>query len=291
MSILFHPDKIAHDMSAEDKDTCKKAFLRVKDAYDELLIIATKGQNNGSASSSSSSSSAEDKARQARNYILQPHAAQVVSILLFFIDSTTISSSSSSRKQSSDKSTLKFKNQLIQIGTGEGKSVTLAVTSCVLALLGFDVDCACYSDYLSRRDYAAFANIFQAFGLSERISYNTFNALAESVINSGFKDSSSGIRGAVEAYIQPQHSSNGDRSISAAVGKIASTSVAAITSAASYVSKNFLRRRKNSRPRVLLIDEVDVFLSKEFYGNVYCPFATCLILRSLLCCDICILAE
>jgi hypothetical protein len=278
---MFHPDKIAHDMSAEDKGTCKRAFLRVKDAYDERLVVATKGHNKGTTSSSSSSSSAEDKARQARNYILQPHAAQVVSILLFFIDSTTTissSSSSTSSMQSSDQSTLiKFKNKLIQIGTGEGKSVTLAVTSCVLALLGFDVDCACYSDYLSRRDYAAFANIFRAFGLSERISYNTFNALAESVINSGFKDSSSGIRGAVGAYIQPQQMttrSNRDRSISAMVGKIASASVAAIESATSFVSDNFLRRKKESRPRVLLIDEVDVFLTKEFYGNVYCPFAT-----------------
>ena len=268
-------------MSAGDKVTCKKAFLKIKDAYDELCLRATKGRNKASTSSTSASSSAEDKARQARNYILQPHAAQVVSIFLFFIDSTTNKSGTSS-KQSSDKSTLKFKNQLIQIGTGEGKSVTLAVTSCVLALLGFDVNCACYSDYLSRRDYAAFANIFQAFGLSERIAYNTFNALAESVINSGFKDSSSnssggGIRCAVEAYIQPQQSSSNSkrtRSISAIVGKIASASVAAIASATTFMSDNILGRRNESRPRVLLIDEVDVFLSKDFYGNVYCPFAS-----------------
>jgi hypothetical protein len=33
-------------------------------------------------------------------------------------------------------SQLQFANHLIQIGTGEGKSITLTVTSCILALLG-----------------------------------------------------------------------------------------------------------------------------------------------------------
>ena len=28
------------------------------------------------------------------------------------------------------------------------------------------------------------------------------------------------------------------------------------------------------RPRILLIDEVDVFFSKDFYGNVYLPQAS-----------------
>ena len=55
-----------------------------------------------------------------------PHAAQVASILLFFVGSST----------HSDASQLQFANHLIQIGTGEGKSITLTVTSCVLALLG-----------------------------------------------------------------------------------------------------------------------------------------------------------
>jgi hypothetical protein len=30
---------------------------------------------------------------------------------------------------------------------------------------------------------------------------------------------------------------------------------------------------KNKRLKILLIDEVDVFFSKEFYGNVYMPQA------------------
>lgn len=54
------------------------------------------------------------------------------------------SSSSSANKE--------INNNLIQIGTGEGKSIILAVVSCLLALVGFDVSCACYSEYLSKRD-------------------------------------------------------------------------------------------------------------------------------------------
>jgi preprotein translocase subunit SecA len=46
----------------------------------------------------------------------------------------------------------KLANNFVQIGTGEGKSVTLAVTASVLAILGFQVSVACYSEYLTERD-------------------------------------------------------------------------------------------------------------------------------------------
>lgn len=49
-----------------------------------------------------------------------------------------------------------LRNNLVEIGTGEGKSVTLAAISSILALLGFEVYCACYSEYLSQRDLNAF---------------------------------------------------------------------------------------------------------------------------------------
>jgi preprotein translocase subunit SecA len=42
-----------------------------------------------------------------------------------------------------------MRNNLVQIKTGEGKSVTLAVVSMIFALNGFEVKCACYSKYLS----------------------------------------------------------------------------------------------------------------------------------------------
>ena len=80
-----------------------------------------------------------------RSYLKQPRVAQVVSILrLLSID---------------DKGT-KLQRNFIEIGTGEGESLTLAVTSCILALLGFDVSCACYSGYLSKRDYVQYESLF-----------------------------------------------------------------------------------------------------------------------------------
>ncbi|CAF5099922.1 unnamed protein product, partial [Rotaria sp. Silwood1] len=75
------------------------------------------------------------------NYLLQPHAAQVISIF---------------RMLGIGDKNEELKNNLVQIGTGEGKSITLGSMACILALLGFDVRCACYSQYLSHRDYTAF---------------------------------------------------------------------------------------------------------------------------------------
>jgi hypothetical protein len=43
-------------------------------------------------------------------------------------------------------------NRLAQVSTGEGKSIILAGLSAYLALIGFNVRCACYSSYLSNRD-------------------------------------------------------------------------------------------------------------------------------------------
>ena len=52
------------------------------------------------------------------------------------------------------------RNNLVQIKTGEGKSITLAVLSIVYTLVGYNVRCACYSEYLSLRDFNAFKNMF-----------------------------------------------------------------------------------------------------------------------------------
>ena len=40
-------------------------------------------------------------------------------------------------------------DNMVQIKTGEGKSITLAAVSIVFSLHGFEVSCACYSEYLS----------------------------------------------------------------------------------------------------------------------------------------------
>ena len=52
-------------------------------------------------------------------------------------------------------------NHLIQINTGEGKSVALGLTAVILATLGFSVDVVCYSSYLCERDEEAFKALFE----------------------------------------------------------------------------------------------------------------------------------
>jgi hypothetical protein len=54
-----------------------------------------------------------------------------------------------------------IRNNLVQIKTGEGKSVVLAIVSIIFALNGFEVNCACYSKYLSTRDYESFYSLFR----------------------------------------------------------------------------------------------------------------------------------
>ena len=71
----------------------------------------------------------------------------------------------------------KIVRNFVEIGPGEGKSLTLAIASAVLALIGFDVNCACYSAYLSKRDYKSFEELFQVLGIQQNIHYGTFNQL------------------------------------------------------------------------------------------------------------------
>eukprot|EP00438_Fugacium_kawagutii_P014001 Skav204076 [mRNA] locus=scaffold3129:45846:49322:+ [translate_table: standard] len=70
-----------------------------------------------------------------------------------------------------------LENHVMQIRTGEGKSIALGGGAALLGLLGFRVRCVCYSKYLSQRDEKAFSNLFFELGLqnsgSERIVYST----------------------------------------------------------------------------------------------------------------------
>jgi hypothetical protein len=158
------------------------------------------------------------------NYLLQPHAAQVVGIFRMLGIGDTKEDLS---------------NNLVQIGTGEGKSITLGASACILALLGFDIYCACYSQYLSQRDYKAFKRLFDSLGVVNQIHYGTFNELCEEVINENGQ-----IRQIVEQIISQNLSSK---------AKIS---------------------QANKRAKILLIDEVDIFFSQEFYGNLYTPVAS-----------------
>mmetsp|Transcript_16855 Transcript_16855/g.23104 ORF Transcript_16855/g.23104 Transcript_16855/m.23104 type:complete len:1104 (+) Transcript_16855:4065-7376(+) len=172
-------------------------------------------------------SSAENQ--NPRDAIVQPHPAQVVAIFRLF------------GVQDDDpayKGALPvFEKHLIQIGTGEGKSVILAVTSVILALLGYSVDCACYSSYLSERDFKEFDAVFKAFDVLNFIKYGTFGRLCEDFINLN-----GNLREVVESIVSGSKSQREKTSASA-------------------------------RPRMLLIDEVDTFFSPDYYGMLYVPMA------------------
>eukprot|EP00050_Salpingoeca_kvevrii_P020249 m.96325 g.96325 ORF g.96325 m.96325 type:complete len:974 (-) comp8787_c0_seq1:270-3191(-) len=152
------------------------------------------------------------------SYLLKPHAAQIISIF---------------RLLGNDRNLV---NHLVQIGTGEGKSVTIAVTAATLALFGLDVSCACYSDYLSTRDHNAFEFLFSALGVQDLVHYGTFTQLCERQINAG---------GSVRDKLE---------------GLMRRTAVRG--AGARYVGRH---------RSVLIIDEVDVFFNEEFWGNSYTP--------------------
>lgn len=183
-----------------------------------------------SAATATAAEDADQESERERAGLLQPHAAQSTAIFrMLGLDVSTPRSVSSS-----------LHNQLVEIGTGEGKSVTLAITAAVLALLGYSVDCACYSKYLSKRDHESFLPLFRAFGVAEKINFGTFNEMCEKFINR---------RGDVRELT------------------VAMIEAGPVTDAA------YLPSHATTDRNVLLVDEVDVFFDKSFYGSYYRPLA------------------
>ncbi len=58
-----------------------------------------------------------------------------------------------------------LKNSFAQIKTGQGKSIILAGLSTYLGLIGYNVYCVCYSQYLSDRDKKLFENVYDKLGI------------------------------------------------------------------------------------------------------------------------------
>ncbi|KAJ9461055.1 Protein translocase subunit SecA [Diplonema papillatum] len=156
-----------------------------------------------------------------RANVMQPHSAQVLSIFRLLGFDCGLS------------------NHFAEIGTGEGKSVTIAIVALVVALMGHQADCICYSEYLSSRDAADFAEMFRAFGVADRVRYGTLNKQCERLINS---------QGDVRTLV---------------------LSLMTNTQPTSHTADQHAVGTK----RFALIDEVDVFLRKEFYGEEYCVHA------------------
>jgi len=125
-----------------------------------------------------------------------------------------------------------LKNHLAEIKSGDGKSLIIGVLSILFALLGVNVYIACNNSYLSKRDYKYFADIFDSLGISNNIKYNTLKNICEDFLNKKFDNFSF-----MESYIRNQN----------------------------------LYFNEKKEINIILIDEIDQLLSKDFYGNYYIP--------------------
>lgn len=167
-----------------------------------------------------------------------PHAVQILSILrILEADSDPLFDVMGIRKNCWPTE-ISLSNHLLQIGTGEGKSVTIAITAALFGLLGYDINCACYSKYLSQRDEDVFRPFFQALGINKsRIVYGTFAELAEAFINIH-----GDIRERISKCVKGQRPAES--------------------------------KQTPPHPKILLVDEVDTFLTPQFYETAYNPVAT-----------------
>lgn len=160
--------------------------------------------------------------------LLQPHAAQVVSILLL-LGINDINEEN------------RINNHLLQIKTGEGKSVTIAITAIILSLLGYRIDIACYSVYLASRDEKNFIKLFKLFKVDPLITYSNFNSLIEISVKK--------------------------------FGNVRELGKQLLKDAIEGGTVNFEHVNK-----ILFIDEVDVFFSEKFLGENIHP---CIIINDI----------
>jgi len=158
-----------------------------------------------------------DNISNAKQYIIQPHPIQFL-CLFRLIESNC--------------------NQLIEILTGEGKSVILGIGAIYYALTGYEVTCTSYSEYLSERDYADFEKLFKYFNIDSMVSYLPITGLCERMINH-----SGNIRLLTKNILEGKQ----------------------------IDSANVSDQINISKKQLLFIDEVDVFFGVDFYGETYNP--------------------
>jgi preprotein translocase subunit SecA len=171
----------------------------------------------------------------ATKLLMKPHNIQVLTLLCMFGCDTSKSTSLESR--------------LMQIRTGEGKSMILGAAAATFGLLGFRVRCVCYSEYLSNRDYELFRDVFDLFGLLPLIRYSKITTLSED------KTAAKGnIRGLTLSLLYGTLPNSRDVSRSHEIQSEDSDVVLG-------------KRKKECSEEIMLVDEVDVFFGSEFYGR------------------------
>eukprot|EP00980_Cylindrotheca_fusiformis_P018989 scaffold6361_cov124-Cylindrotheca_fusiformis.AAC.2 len=214
--------------------------------------------------------------------LMKPHNIQVLTLLCMF--------------GCGQISTERLESQLMQIRTGEGKSMILGAAASVLGLLGFRVRCVCYSDYLSQRDYGLFEEVFDHFQIKSSIKYSKITSLSEDstarkgdirylteeMLRGSLDESGKTKKAMVDSeLLQLSESQPQQRSGEPTPTKLQpsdSRSVAQRQSLRSFAAQSQSSQSSRTRSRsakqvlaeeILLVDEVDVFFGAEFYGQTY----------------------
>lgn len=215
-------------VSGFDKPTLKADLVwtaEVKAAIPQMMAVIFTLWTLKDAQAYFKSGSSEDSLKQ-------PHPAQILAIF---------------RMLNVADAKEKLDGHFTQVLTGEGKSIIMATVNIILALLGYDVSSACYSEYLSTRDQNDFSALFKWLGVQEHIHYGTIDQLlVERVLNE-----KGDLRELTEAQIMKQNAIL----VSEPAGAEEGAAVAAPS---------------ESRPRIANIDEVDIFFGEGFTG-FYAP--------------------
>ncbi|CAF1411630.1 unnamed protein product [Adineta steineri] len=123
-------------------------------------------------------------------------------------------------------------NHLGEILTGQGKSWALALLGGYFSLIGYQVTVGCYSDYLSRRDENDFKKNLEPFRFQNSVQYQTFKAMCWKKVSN--KNTNKDLANIISDIISGEKLSR-------------------------IETKNFEEDKS-----ILLIDEVDVFFSRQF---------------------------
>ena len=208
--------------------------------------------------------------------LMKPHNIQVLTLLYMF--------GCGKGQQSS------LESQLMQIRTGEGKSMILGAAATMLALLGFRVRTVCYSEYLSSRDFLLFEEVFQKFGVLDLVKYSKITAFAEdsTAAKGNIRDlTESLLRGNLSSAEFESHVTTDKKDGPTAKSPLrrlrsrsptkntkkqkTSTSLFSRAGAAidGIIGQALNALKPSVTEEILLIDEVDVFFGAEFYGKTY----------------------
>eukprot|EP01060_Flectonema_neradi_P024928 TRINITY_DN337_c0_g1_i5.p1 TRINITY_DN337_c0_g1~~TRINITY_DN337_c0_g1_i5.p1 ORF type:complete len:1398 (+),score=362.20 TRINITY_DN337_c0_g1_i5:50-4243(+) len=239
-----HAERTAKELESSLKSGSKKAVKGMIISLCEKLfalwsLVKTK------AHSGSSSKPVLD------NSTVKPHEVQVVGVfrMLGFGDEDDRGKEINSfMKEEFD--VRKVKNHLLEVLTGEGKSIVIAIVAAVLAIIGNDVHCMCYSKYLCERDRQEFESLFNLLGI-HNIRWNTYENHCEKLL-SGSTSMRERIKSAILKPDEQDKPSKGKKKVVGKAGKDA-------------VSAGGLR--------IAVIDETDTLWNFDTYKKEYVALA------------------